>query len=192
VKNTSFDRDFEGMFRDLEILDRRLMETFQKELDTILEGIKGGKMKGDWRVREINVPNIRGFIIQGRFGSEDTLEPLGPLRPNRPRPLPENPFQLPKKAVEETREPLTDFFDEKDAIRICVELLGEEEDNIRLDAKEGQIEIKARSFYKKIALPRASLELAAMSSTYKNGVLQVTIPKKAKIRPQDSLNTRMV
>ncbi len=188
----SFDHDFEGMFRDLEILDRRLMETFQKELDTILEWIKGGKMKGDWQVREINELGAKGFTIQGRFGSEDTLEPLEPLRPHRPRPLPENPFQLPKKAMEETREPLTDLFDEKNAIRICVELLGEEENNIKLDAKEGQIEIKARSFYKKIDLPKTSLELAAMFSTYKNGVLQVTIPKKAKLRDKDSRNTRMV
>jgi len=188
----SFNRDFEEMFRDLEILDRRLMETFQKELDTILEGIKGGKMKDNWQVREINEPGTRGFIIQGRFGSEDTLEPLEPLRPHRPRPLPENPFQLPKKAMEETREPLTDIFDEKNAIRIYVELPGEEENNIKLDAKEGQIEIKARSFYKKIDLPKASLELAAMSSKYKNGVLQVTIPRKAKLRDKDSRNTRMV
>lgn len=188
----SFDHDFEGMFRDLEILDRRLMETFQKELGTILEAIKGRKMKGDWQAREINEPGTKDFIIQGRFGSEDTLEPLEPLRPRRPRPLPENPFQLPKKAMEETREPLTDLFDGKNAIRICVELPGEEENNIKLDAKEGQIEIKARSFYKKIDLPKTSLELAAMSSTYKNGVLQVTIPKKAKLSDKDSRNTRMV
>lgn len=188
----SFSRDFDEMFRDLEILDRRLTVTFQRELDALLEGIKGGKMKGNWQVREINEPGTRGFIIQGRFGSEDVLEPLEPLKPHRPRPLPENPFQLPKKAAEEAREPLTDIFDERNAIRIYVELPGEEENNIKLDAKEDRIEIKASSFYKKINLPEAKLNLTAMSSTYRNGVLQIAIPKMANLREKDSRNARMV
>lgn len=188
----AFNNDFERMFRDLEILDRKLMQTFQKELDTILEAVKNGKMKGDWQVKEINEPNTKGFVIQGRFGSEDRLEPLEPLKPLRPRPLPETPFQLPKKAQDETREPLTDIFNEQDATKIYVELPGEEKDDIKLETQEGQIEIKARNFHKRIDLPKTSLMLDAMASTYKNGVLQITIPKKPKLRDTDSRNTRMV
>jgi len=187
----AFNNDFEGMFRDLEILDRRLMQTFQKELDTILEAVKSGKMKGDWQVREIDEPDTKGFIIQGRFGSEDRLEPLEPLKPFRPRPLPENPFQIPKKTQDETREPLTDIFDEGNAMKIYIELPGEEKTDIKLEAKEGQIEIRARNFRKRIDLPKTSLALDTMSQTYKNGVLQITIPKKAKLRDKDSRNARM-
>lgn len=188
----AFNNDFERMFRDLEILDRKLMQTFQKELDTILEAVKNGKMKGDWQVKEINEPGTKGFIVQGRFGSEDRLEPLEPLKPLRPRPLPETPFQLPKETQDETREPLTDIFNEQDATKIYVELPGEEKDDIKLETQEGQIKIKTRSFYKIIDLPATPLALEAMTSTYKNGVLQITIPKKAKLRDKDSRNARMV
>lgn len=176
----------------MEILDRKLMQTFQKEIDTIMEGIKNGRMKGSWQVREIDEPGTKGFIIQGRFGSEDMLEPLEPMKPYRPRPLPESPFQLPKKALDETREPLTDIFDEGNAMKIYVELPGEEESDIELNAKEGQIEIKARGFSKKIDLPETSLAMDAMTSTYKNGVLQISIPKKRELREKDSRKTRMV
>lgn len=188
----SFNDDFEEMFRDLEIFDRRLMSSFLKEMDVILEGIKSGKLKGAWEVKQIDEPNAKGFAIQGHFGSEDTLEPLEPLKPFRPRPLPENPLQLSKKAMKEAREPLTDIFEDEDAVKIFVELPGEEENDIKLDVKEGQLEIKARNFYKIIELPKTPVAVDALSSMYRNGVLQITIPRKRKLRDKDAGKAKMV
>jgi len=90
------------------------------------------------------------------------------------------------------REPLTDIFDENDVIKIYMELPGEEKEDIQLNFKEGYTEIKARSFYKKVKLPNADVDLGKVTSEYKNGVLKVSVPKKTKLRSEDTAKERMV
>jgi HSP20 family molecular chaperone IbpA len=165
---------------------------FQLEVDEILKMANSGKLEGTWETREINEPGVKGFVIRGRFGADNALEPLEPLKPSKRRPLPENPFELPKKALDETREPLTDVFEEEKAIKIYVELPGEEEDDIKLNVKGGNVEIKAKSFYKMIKLPNKPIDAEKLSSEYKNGVLKVTIQKKEEPRDKCKGKTRMV
>lgn len=188
----SFYEDFRETLKDLESYHSRLMKMLELEIDEILKMANSGELKGTWETREINEPGAKGFIIRGRFGTDKAFEPLEPLKPSKRRPLPENPFELPKKALNETREPLTDVFEEEKAIKIYVELPGEEEDDIKLDAKEGNVEIKARSFYKMIKLPNKPIDAKAVSSEYKNGVLKVTIPKKEEPYAKCRGKTRMV
>lgn len=188
----SFDDYFEDMFSDLDFFNSKFMKRMQSEIDEILKLIKSGKTKGVWEAREINEPGVRGYIIQGRFGRIDSLEPLEPMKPSRRRPLPENPFELPKKALNDTREPLTDIFEEEDATRIYVELPGEEKQDIQLNFKEGNVEVNAKNFYKMIELPRKPIDNEAVKTEYKNGVLQITIPKKIQLRKEDAREEKTV
>jgi HSP20 family molecular chaperone IbpA len=188
----TFDDDFEDFFGDFNIFDDRLMKRMRKEMDQIIKDIENGKVKGTWEKKEINEPGVKGFMIQGRFGTIDSMEPLEPMKPQRRRPLPENPFELPRKALKETREPLADIFEEEDGTKIYVELPGEEKDDIQLDFKDNSMEIKAKSFYKTIELPRRPIDKEAVKTEYKNGVLQITIPKKIQLRKEDASKEKTV
>ncbi len=188
----SFYDEFERMFNDLEAYQTKLVKKLQSQLDEILQGIESGKIKGDIKAREIDKPEAKGFIIQGRFGSTTPLEPIEPLKPLKRRPLPERLLQVPKNALKETREPLTDVFEEDKDIKIYLELPGEEEHDIKLNITENSIEIKGKNFYKMLDLPKRQIDKKAMSTEYKNGVLKVTIPKKTGLHYRDEKKTKMV
>ncbi len=174
----TFDDDFDEISSDLGFFGSKYVKRFQNELDELFESIKSGKMKGKWKARQINEPNVKGYIIQGYFGQDESLEPLEPLKPSKRRPLPERPFEIPVTELEETREPLTDMFEDENTIRIYAELPGEEKEDINLKVREGKVEIKARNFAKEITLPRRQVDAETMTSRYKNGVLEIVMQKK--------------
>jgi len=96
--------------------------------------------------------------------------------------MPKRPFKVPETALKEIREPLTDVFEEDKTVKIYIELPGEEKDDIQLNITEGKVEIKTKKFYKMIDVPTKNIEIEKASSKYKNGVLEVTIPKKEEAR----------
>jgi HSP20 family protein len=186
------DDDFDEFFGVSDFLDSGFLRRLQKQMIRMMEDVKSGKVKGAWEVRRIDEPGMRGFFIQGRFGSDEALEPLEPLRPRRRRPLPETPFEVPARAGDEVREPLTDVFEEDDAMKVYVELPGVEKENISLKLVEDGLEIKAAHFYKTVRLPNVHIDAGKMTSEYKNGVLMVMIPKKRDLRWTDKGKARMV
>jgi HSP20 family molecular chaperone IbpA len=192
VKTLPLDKDFDEFLGISDFFDSKFLRRLQLQLDEMVEEVRSGKIKGTWEIKQLNEPGMKGYYIQGRFGTDESLEPLEPLKPIRRRPLPENPFEIPKSSEEETREPLTDVFEEDDATKIYVELPGEEEDNIHLNVNEDSVEIKAENFYKIVRLPKRRIEAENISSEYKNGVLKITLPKKKELRWKDKGKTKMV
>jgi HSP20 family molecular chaperone IbpA len=189
----SFDDDFDDVFRELDMFNNKFRSKFLKDLDKIFGEIQNGKLKGTWETKEINEPGVKGYFTLGRFGNlEEMPEPIEPLKPLKRRPLPDNPFELPKNALKETREPLTDVFEEKDATIIYVEMPGEEKDDIKLSFEEESIDIKAKNFHKKMRLPNSHVASEEVSTEYKNGVLKITMPKKPQLRNQDCRKERMI
>jgi HSP20 family molecular chaperone IbpA len=188
----SFEDDFDEIFDDFDIFNRKLLKKMRSDLDEIFEGIKSGKIKGVWETKEINEPEAKGYIIRGRFGSEDSLEPIDPLRPLRRRPAPEKPFEVPRNALEDMRDPLTDIFEEKNSIRVYMELPGEEASEIKVKVNGGNVEVRGKNFYKKIDLPSRNIDPESVTSDYKNGVLRITIQKKPELRDEDARKARMV
>lgn len=177
----SLDDDFDETFEDLD-LDVKFIKRLKREIDEAFKRIKDGEIEGKWEIKEINEPEIKGFIAQGRFGSEDILEPLKPLKR---RPLPEKPLE-PQHSLNELREPLIDVFEEDDATKIYAELPSEEENNIQVAFKGDSFEIKAKNFYKKIKLPSRDLAKEMLSIEYKNGLLKITITRKLNLRKEDA------
>ena len=167
--------DFDEIFGDFREIMKRI-----RGFDEIEKELKSGKLKGGWDVKQIDEPNIKGYVIQGRFWSDQPLEPFDPFKPTNPferRPMPQRFFRPSEIASKETREQLTDVFEEEKAVKIYVELPGEEKDDIQLNVTEGKVEVKAKNFYKMIDVP-GNIDIEKASSNYNNGVLTITIPKK--------------
>lgn len=83
--------------------------------------------------------------------------------------------------VEPVCEPMVDVFDEKDHILVVAELPGVTEDKIKIEVNGDILKITAagarRKYAKEILLP-ARVKANSIKSTYKNGVLEVTLQKE--------------
>lgn len=150
------------VFRDINSFYKRLMERMFKEMQDFEKIAKGGKLKGTWEVKPINKPGVRGYVARGQFqfGSE--------------------PLRIPSRVLEDEREPLTDVFEEKESIKIYMELPGADKSDIQLDVAERVVEVRAKNFSKAVELPTRNVDIEKVAASYKNGVLEVTIPKVQK------------
>ena len=183
---------YDEFFGDFDAFSSNFVKRIQRMMSEIDKATKNGDVRGKWEIKQIDRPGVKGYSIQGRFGSDQPLEPLDPfspfepLNPLRRRPAPRRPFEVQESALKETREPLTDIFEEEKAIKIYVEVPGEEKDDIQLNVTAGKVEVKAKKFYNMIDLPTDNIDMEKASSKYKNGVLEVTIPKKEKTLKSDT------
>ena len=153
---------FDDAFRDIDAFYRKLAERMFRDMEEIDKAIQSGRLQGEWDVKPINKPGVRGYVAKGRFQ-------LG------------EPLRLPKQALDEPREPLTDVFEDEEHVKLYVELPGVEKDDIQLNITDAQTEIKAKNFYKTIDLPTRNVEFEKATANYKNGVLEVIIPKKKTV-----------
>jgi HSP20 family protein len=165
--------DFEDIFHDAENFYRRLAKKMFREMEDIEEAIKSGRLEGEWDIKPIEEPGVKGYIAKGRFQ-------LGDKQGQAPKTL-----KLPDQIEDEVREPLTDVFQDKDNVKIYMELPGVEKSDIQLNITGGQAEVKAKSFFKAIDLPTKDVEVDKAVANYKNGVLEVTIPKLKKTAPEE-------
>lgn len=82
--------------------------------------------------------------------------------------------------VKEEREPLVDIVETNDEVRIVVEMPGVEKSDIQLHGTEDALTISVDTpqykYRKEVTLP-AKVKVKEAKSTYKNGVLEVVIPK---------------
>ena len=89
--------------------------------------------------------------------------------------------------VKEKREPLADIMTTAGEVRVLVELPGVEKKDIKLSGTEDKLTISVdtpdRKYYKEIELP-AKVDSKKATSKYKNGVLDITVPKKKEEKPK--------
>lgn len=157
-------------FRDTDSYFKKLTERMFKEMGEIESAIRSGKLKGEWDIKPIKEPGVKGYVAKGRFQ-------LG------------EPLRIPKHAIDEAREPLADVFEDKDHVKLYVELPGVEKEDIQLNITDSQVEIKAKNFYKNIDLPTRDIEFDKASADYKNGVLEVTIPRTKQVAKEEKKKT---
>ena len=87
----------------------------------------------------------------------------------------------PHMDVKEEREPLTDIIDADGEVRVIVELPGVEKKDIKLSGTDDKLTISVETpehkYFKEVELP-AKVDVKKATSAYRNGVLDVTVPKK--------------
>jgi HSP20 family protein len=158
-----FDFGIGGLFKGIEKLvdlAANLKEAggeIKKEGEIDLSHLKKG-MKG-----------VFGFSIKTAVGGKPIVEPFGNIKktPKGPK-------------VEEEREPIIDVFDEKEEIKVYAEMPGVSQEDIKLDLKEDILDISSQSgdrkYHKEVLLP-AKVKAENLTSSYKNGILEVKIKK---------------
>ena len=125
------------------------------------------------REGEINlgqrVKGVYGVTIKTAVGGEPVVSTFGNIKKT-----PKGP------AVSEEREPIVDIFDEKEEVRIIVEVPGVTEESIKTEIKGGVLTLEAkdadRKYYQEIVLPK-EIEPGTLKIKYKNGVLEIRIAK---------------
>lgn len=176
----SFDRFFENSGDS----KREFIKRISRIVEEFNRVVENGKETGNWKIEHIDRPDLKGYIIRGHFSSDrssNALNPLNPLEPWNPserRPRPKKRFKASEKDLTQNREPLTDVFEEDKEVKVYLEMPGEEGEDIQLNTAEGKLEVKGEKFYKTIDLPTPDIDVEKVTSKYKNGVLQVSIPKK--------------
>jgi HSP20 family molecular chaperone IbpA len=155
--------DDDEVFKDINSFYKRLMERMLKDVRDFEASIESGQLKGTWDVQPVNKPGVRGYVARGQFHTG-----------NHPLLTSENNLR------EESREPLTDVFDEKDHVKVYMELPGVEKSDIQLNVTDNAMEIKAGDFANAVKLPPVDVDSEKASASYRNGVLEVTVPKIQK------------
>jgi len=126
---------------------------------------KQGEIKG----LADKVKGVYGVTIRTMAGGESKVEPFGNIKKTPKGPV-----------VEEEREPIVDVFDEEDHILVVAELPGVEEGNVKTEIEGDILNISAekgeRKYRKEVLLP-SKVENEPISSTYKNGVLEIKLKK---------------
>jgi len=138
----------------------------------------GGEIKKEG---EIDLSHLRkgmkgvyGFSVKSAVGGKPIVEPFGNIKKTPKGPV-----------VKEEREPIVDVFDEKDHILVVAELPGVSKESIDFEIKGDILNItaktKERKYAKEVLLPSA-VDAKAVTSSYKNGMLEIKLQKKAKGR----------
>jgi HSP20 family protein len=131
------------------------------------EGInKSGEIKGLPK----EMKGVYGFKISTMSGGKPIIETFGNVKETAKGPV-----------VEEVREPIVDIFDEKEHILVIVELPGVTKDKIKIEVNGDILNLstsdKGRRYAKEILLPH-QVNAETIKTTYKNGILEITLEKK--------------
>jgi HSP20 family protein len=161
--------DIDEVFKDME----KMMEDEWKEFTTNLpkEYVRERKLPGGRKVREWG-PFVYGYSITVGPDGKPVVREFGNVQPGRLGP-----------EVKEEREPLVDVLSTNGEVKVVVELPGVEKKDIKLHGTEETLTIsvdtEGRKYFKEIKLP-AEVQPKEAKSVYKNGVLEVTLPKTAE------------
>ena len=151
-----------------------LFNGIEKLVDLAAELKKAGgeiKKEGEIDLSHLKkgMKGIFGFSIKTAVGGKPIVEPFGNIKKT-----PKGP------TVEEEREPITDIFDEKEEIRVYAEMPGVNEGDIKIDLKGDILDIAVqagnRKYHKEVLLP-AKVKAETLTSSYKNGILEISIKK---------------
>jgi len=149
-----------------------LFREFEEELEELERAFRRS-LSPEERV-ELGKPIIYGFRIEiGPDGIPKVYEFGNVKRSVRGRP---------RIVVSEEREPLVDIYEDEDKIRVVLEMPGVDENKIKVEAlDERHIVVEGsnhdRKYRKEIELP-TDVNVDAAEAVYKNGVLEIKLPKK--------------
>jgi len=160
-------RIFDEFFRDMEEMIRSMEEEFTRMTK---EGLIREKEIPGGKIREYG-PFIYGYSITIGPDGKPIIREFGNVKPGiRP-------------SIKEEREPLIDVMKTDTEVKVYAEIPGVDKEKIKLTGTPRKLIISAegdmRKYYKEIELP-VEVDIEKAKSSYKNGVLEVILPRKEK------------
>jgi len=159
--------DIDEMFRDMEKMMDEEMKNFADKVPK--EYIKERKLPDGSTVKELG-PFVYGYSMKIGADGKPEIQKFGNLKKD----LKGTP------QVKEEREPLVDIVETEGDVHVVVELPGVEKTDIKLHGTDDSLTISVDTphykYYKEIELP-VKVKIVEAHSSYKNGVLEVVIPK---------------
>ncbi|UCB60145.1 MAG: Hsp20/alpha crystallin family protein [Candidatus Bathyarchaeota archaeon] len=167
--------DIEEMMRDME----KIMEREFKELKTRVpkdlvreRRLPDGSIKREWG------PFVYGYSMTIGPDGKPKISEFGNVKPSR---KPEAfGFTRPGLDIKKEREPLVDVISTEGEIRVVAELPGVEKEDVKLhgttDTLTVSVDTPDRKYFKEVMMP-AKIDPKKAKTAYRNGVLEVTIPK---------------
>ena len=167
--------DIEDMMREMETMMERNFDQFRTRIP---EDMKRERKFPDGSTVPEWGPFVYGYSMTVGPDGKPKIREFGNVKPsNEPEVCGLN---QPYIDVRQEREPLVDIIDLDTEIKVIVELPGVEKDDLRLSGTEDTLTISVdtneRKYFKEIEIPTKINSKKARSS-YKNGVLEVTLPK---------------
>lgn len=162
IGKLSFGGLFDGIGKLVDLAQRAEKTGGELRREGVLKGFGGRK----------DVRGVYGFTVRtglGRSGAR--VETFGNIKKTKKGPR-----------VAESREPITDIFDEKEHVSIVVELPGVAESNIKINFKGDILILEAKSasrkYSKEIVLP-TEIDITSKETKFHNGILEVKFKKKS-------------
>jgi len=174
---------FNRFFEDIE---KMMEETFKEVSKTIPKDLfKEYKLPDGTTVKEMG-PIVYGYSMKIGPDGKPVVRQFGNIKPSMKAGM----FGVPRPSLEfkDEREPLIDVATNGETVKVTAELPGVDKSDINLNCTENTLTISVRGekrkYFKEINLP-AEVDSTNASSSYKNGVLEVALPKvKSKPKPK--------
>jgi len=186
----SRDEDFERWFRrkmrrpfssgwffeDIDEMLRDIEEMMNKELKEFTSRIPKGyvrerKLSDGRKIRELG-PFVYGYSMTIGPNGKPVIREFGNIQPSKRGPM-----------IKEERDPLVDVVNTDGEVKVVAELPGVNKKDIKLHVLDDILTISVNTpdhkYYKEIKLPTEVKPKNAKTS-YKNGVLEVTLQKTEK------------
>jgi HSP20 family protein len=165
--------DIDNMFKEMEKMMDEELRSFTEKVPK--EYVKERQLPDGSTVKELG-PFVYGYSMKIGPDGKPEIQEFGNIKKS----LKGSP------QVREEREPLVDTVETKSEVRVVAELPGVEKTDIKLHGTEDSIEISVDTpnykYHKEIKLP-AEVRVKEAASTYKNGVLEVVLPKAENSKP---------
>jgi len=167
--------DIEEMMKEMEEMMEREFSQFKTRIPEDLKRerkLPDGSTIPEWG------PFVYGYSMTIGPDGKPKIREFGNVKPSsKPE---EFGFTRPSLDVKEEREPLVDIIDTNGEIKVIVELPGVEKEDVKLHGTEDKLTISVeapeRKYFKEIEMP-SKIEPKKAKTAYKNGVLEVTVPK---------------
>ena len=165
---TEMEREFEQQFKDIE-------SKAPKDLVKEYETSTGGK------VREYG-PFVYGYSMTIGPDGRPKVREFGNVK---------SPFSsrgfFTRPLISSEREPLADVTTNDKEVKVVVEMPGVSKENIKVNVYDNSLEVTTtgteRKYHEVIEIPPET-DIETVTSTYKNGILEITFKKKEQTKPK--------
>jgi HSP20 family protein len=179
-------------FGDIENMMREMEDMMEKEFDEfktrIPEDMKRERKLPDGSTIPEWGPFVYGYSMTIGPDGKPKIREFGNLKPSSDKESCR--VDQPCLDVKQEREPLVDIVDTDGEIKVIVELPGVEKENIKLSGTESKLTISVndpeRKYYKEIDVP-SKVNPKKAKTSYKNGVLEVSLPKIQEIKQGEEI-----